>query len=637
VLDDPEMSDSLYDEYYRELQRLEAQFPELVTPDSITQRVGAAPAAEFVTLPHRVPLYSLDNVFSLPELAQWEKRLVQIVGEVAYVTELKIDGLALALTYEKGVLVRGLTRGDGQQGEDITMNIRTIRSIPLKLMIPDPPEILEVRGEAFIPLAEFARINQERELNGEKLFANPRNACAGTLRQLDGRIVSQRRLDFFAYAVPQSPEASQWATLAYLERCGFRVNPHRALCPDRAGVESFVEQWSRDRHQLPYGTDGVVVKINDFQLQAELGFSSKAPRWAIAYKYPPEEALTIVEAIRVGVGRTGAITPVAELKPVLLAGTTVARATLHNQSRIAELGVRPGDSVLVRKAGEIIPEVIKVLPELRPADSEAYLFPTHCPECATPLVIEEILTRCPNPHCPGIIRGSLEHWCSRAALDIQGIGEKIVYQLVEKGRVGTVADLYTLTLEELSGYERMGAKSAQNILTNLEQSKTKPWSKVLFGLGIRHVGQSIAQQLSQAFPSAEALARAEIDQITALYGIGIEIAQSVHAWFREEDSQVLLQALDHAGVQLASTTQQAPLGTQLQGKTLVITGTLPKRSREDCAAWIEQHGGKVTTSVSKKTSYVIAGEKAGSKLTRAQDLGLPILTEADLEALLMDN
>ncbi|WP_287129361.1 NAD-dependent DNA ligase LigA [Candidatus Cyanaurora vandensis] len=634
VLDDPEISDSLYDQYYRELEWLEAQYPELVAPDSITQRVGAELAAQFNAVPHRLPLYSLDNAFNLEELAQWEKRLVKLAGAVAYVCELKIDGLALALTYRAGLLVQGLTRGDGQTGEDITANIRTIRAIPLRLLTPDPPEWLEVRGEAFIPLSEFERMNQERAATGDKLFANPRNACAGTLRQLDPRVVSRRRLDFFAYAVPVSPAATQWETLERLEQYGFRVNPHRAFCPDQTAVQAFVQHWSTARHQLPYGTDGVVVKVNDFYLQAELGFSRKAPRWAIAYKYPPEEALTQVQTISVNIGRTGALTPVAELVPVLLAGTTVARATLHNRNRIYELDVRPGDSILVRKAGEIIPEVIKVIPELRPAESQPFTFPTHCPECKTEAVVEELLVRCPNLHCLGIVRASIEHWCSRNALDIQGIGEKLVAQLVGSGRVTSMADLYTLTAEELSALERMGTKSAQNVIISLTQSKTKPWSRVLFGLGIRHVGQSIAVLLTKTFPTVKELARAGVTDISGIYGIGLEIAESVHAWFQQPANQELIAALEGAGIQLGNTEPSTRAGTQLAGKTLVITGTLPKRSREECSQLIEDHGGKITSSVSKKTSFVIAGEKAGSKLTKAEELGVPVLSEAQLEELL---
>ncbi|WP_218080450.1 NAD-dependent DNA ligase LigA [Anthocerotibacter panamensis] len=634
VLDDPELPDSVYDQYYRELQALEARYPAWITPDSVTQRVGAEPLQEFQTVRHRIPLYSLDNVFTLEELSQWEKRVNKLVGEVEFVCELKIDGLALALTYEKGLLTRGLTRGDGHLGEDITTNIRTIRSVPLQLQIPEPSELLEVRGEAFIPFQEFDRINSERAEQGEKLFANPRNACAGTLRQLDPRVVSARHLNFFAYSLPNSPALTQDQTLAFLKSCGFRVNPHWALCRNRKEVQDFIEYWLTARHQLPYGTDGVVIKVNDLHLQEELGFNAKAPRWAVAYKYPPEEAVTTVQDITIQVGRTGALTPVAELQPVLLAGTTVARATLHNQDRITELDVRPGDSVIVRKAGEIIPEVVKVLQELRPSISQPYSFPTVCPVCHTPVVREDILVRCPNHRCPQVLKASVAHWCSRAALDIQGIGEKLIAQLVDTGRVHSLADLYTLTLDELSAYERMGTKSAQNVLASLAHSKTKPWPKVLFGLGIRHVGQTMAVLLSKVFPSAQALAQASIQDISAIYGVGAEIAQSIHHWFEDPTHQQLIQALEAHGVQIRGTDGQTLLSESLLGQTFVITGTLPTRSREECTALIERHGGKATSSVSKKTNFVVAGEKAGSKLTRALELGVKVLSEDELLALL---
>ncbi len=633
VLDDPEIPDSVYDQYYRELQALEGQYPQWIQADSVTQRVGDQPAADFQTIAHRVPLYSLDNVFSFEELALWEKRLVSLVGSAPYICELKIDGLALALTYENGVLVQGLTRGNGQAGEDITANIRTIRSIPLRLLTPDPPARLEVRGEAFIPAAAFQRINQERLAQGEALFANPRNACAGTLRQLDPKVVSGRRLDFFAYAVPQSTVQTQGETLDLLQSYGFRVNPHRAQCPDLSQVQLFIEHWRQARHSLPYGTDGVVIKVDDFTLQAELGFSSKAPRWAVAFKYPPEQAATTVLGITIQIGRTGALTPVAELAPVALAGTIVTRATLHNQERIASLEVRVGDQVIVRKAGEIIPEIIKVLPELRPEESQPFIFPTQCPECSTPTLKEDILIRCPNPQCPAVIRARIEHWCSRSALDIQGVGEKLIAQLVKTKRVKTIADLYTLTALELSSFERMGTKSAQNVIQSIEQSRSQSWANVLFGLGIRHVGQSIAQELTKVFNSAEALAQASPTQITALYGIGEEIAQSVYDWFRQPENQALIKALHSHGVTLVQT-ESTLISEKLLGQTFVITGTLPTLSREACTALVERHGGKVTSSVSKKTSYLIAGDKAGSKLSKATELGIPVLDEQRLQELL---
>jgi DNA ligase (NAD+) len=534
VLDAPTMPDAVYDQLYRELQDLEQQYPELITPDSPTQRVGEKAAARFTSIQHNIPLYSLENAFNLEEFAAWQERWRRVAPEVEsfeYVCELKIDGNALALTYEHGVLVRGATRGDGITGEEITQNVRTIRSIPLRLNLENPPPIVEVRGEAFLGLDVFEQINQEREQAGESLFANPRNATAGTLRQLDSRVVAKRRLAFFAYtlhvvdeglgigdeglgvrqssedteaqlsllttsASPQhtvlQPEQSQrqtpqtqWDCLELLQDMGFKVNPHRQLCRSLEEVAAYYDRWSTERLQLPYLTDGVVVKLNSLTLQERLGFTQKFPRWAIALKYPAEEAPTLVENIDVNVGRTGAVTPMAFLRPVQLAGTTVSRATLHNADRVAELDIRIGDTVVVRKAGEIIPEVVRVLPELRPEATQPYQMPTHCPECSQPLVREtgEAVIRCVNSSCPAILRKAIEHWASRDALDIRGLGEKWVQQLVDRNLLHTVADLYDLTVEPLMQVDRMGQKSAQNLVDAIEQSKSKPWARVLYGLG----------------------------------------------------------------------------------------------------------------------------------------------------------
>jgi DNA ligase (NAD+) len=652
VLDAPEMEDAVYDRLYRELQDLETQYPELVTPDSPTQRVGERPADQFESVPHNIPLYSLENAFDLDELARWHDRWRKLAPEVEqfdYVTELKIDGSAIALTYENGLLVRGVTRGDGTTGEDITQNIRTIRTIPLRLNLDNPPARVEVRGEAFLPVDVFRQINQEREARGEALFANPRNAAAGTLRQLDSKVVAQRRLDFFAYTlhlVDENGELleddapnSQWGALELLETMGFRVNPNRTLCRSLSEVNDYFQQWDTARLDLPYLTDGVVVKLNSFDLQRSLGFTQKFPRWAIALKYPAEEAPTRVEQIVVQVGRTGALTPVAEFSPVQLAGTTVSRATLHNGDRLAELDLHLGDTVIVRKAGEIIPEVVRVLPELRPADAQRYQLPSHCPACGEPVVRPEgeAVTRCVNSSCPAILRGSIIHWASRSALDINGLGEKWVVQFVDRGLVQSVADLYDLTAEQLQTLDRMGQKSAQNLVNAIAESKTQPWSRVLYGLGIRHVGSVNAQTLTEQFPSVDELASADTEAIAAVYGIGSEIAQSVQTWFSVLSNQHLIERLRQAGVQLAidpADRSKPDQAQPLSGKTFVITGTLPNLSRSDAKEKIQNAGGKVTGSVSSKTDYLVVGSDAGSKLEKAKSLGIAQLSEADLLDLL---
>jgi len=642
VLDSPIMEDAVYDQLYRELQQLETQYSELVAPDSPTQRVGEKPVTQFTSVRHNIPLYSLENAFNVEELKAWDQRWrrhAPNLGAVEYVCELKIDGSALALTYENGILTRGATRGDGVMGEDITQNVRTIRSLPLQLN--SLLERVEVRGEAFLPLFVFKQINQERQKAGEGLFANPRNAAAGTLRQLDSRIVARRRLDFFAYTlhIPGRDDASiantQWESLSLLEKMGFRVNPNHKLCRSLDEVAEYYEDWDRSRLNLPYMTDGVVVKLNSFKLQEQLGFTQKFPRWAIALKYAAEEAPTRVENIAVNVGRTGALTPLAEMRPVQLAGTTVSRATLHNSDRITQLDIRIGDTVIVRKAGEIIPEVLRVLPELRPADAKPFVMPTHCPVCGQPVVREmgEAVTRCVNASCPAILKGAIEHWVSRHALDIRGIGEKLVHQLVDKGVVHSVADLYNLTEDKLCGLERMGKKLAQKLVKAISLSKNQPWSRVLYGLGIRHVGSVNAQLLTEKFPTVEQLAETAQAKIETVYGIGAEIAQSVYQWFRIDANQILISRLQEAGLQLAATEEAPAVGNgnqKLAGKTFVITGTLPTLKRDEAKALIQKAGGKVTDSVSKKTDYLVVGEDAGSKLAKAQELEIRLLSESQL-------
>ena len=650
VLDNPIMEDTIYDRLYRQLQDLEAEYPELITPDSPTQRVGDKPADRFNSVKHNIPLYSLENAFNSEELAKWEtrwqKQLEEVPEKYSYVCELKIDGSAIALTYENGILVRGTTRGDGVTGEEITQNIKTIRTIPLKLKLNNPPARVEVRGEAFLPLDVFEEINQERNKSAEALFANPRNAAAGTLRQLDSKIVAQRKLNFFAYTLHIVNEGntgvdSQWNSLSLLQSMGFLVNPNRKLCNSLAEVETYFNEWDTRRKTLPYMTDGVVVKLNDYQLQQQLGFTNKFPRWAIALKYPAEESPTVVKDIIVNVGRTGAVTPMAIMQPVQLAGTTVQRATLHNSDRVAQLDIRVGDTVIIRKAGEIIPEVVKVLPDLRPSDTVPYQMPTECPECNSTLVRpeNEAVTRCINISCPAILRGSIIHWSSRNALDIRGLGERIAILLIKNNLVTSVASLYDLTIEQIASLERMGTKSAENLVKAIAESKSQSYDRILYGLGIRYVGSTNAKILTQSFPTIEALSQASFEVIESVYGIGEEIAQSVFEWVRVPDNQALIEALQTAGLKFATEDVDNQDNSDLSNqiffeKTFVITGTLPSLKRDDAKKLIERAGGKVTGSISKKTDYLLLGENAGSKLTKAEKLGIDKLNESEFLKLL---
>jgi len=649
VLDSPIMEDAVYDRLYRELQELERKYPELITSDSPTQRVGERPATHFMSVRHNIPLYSLENAFNLEELHSWNQRWIRHLPtqyspeQVEYVAELKIDGAALALTYQNGILVRGATRGDGTMGEDITPNVRTIRSIPLRLNFQgmQPIHKVEVRGEVFLHLSVFKQINEQRQKNGEQLFANPRNAVAGTLRQLDPRVVAQRQLDFFAYTLhisgldDTSIANTQWEALELLQKLGFRVDTNHKLCHSLDQVAEYYQYWDTERLNSPYMTDGVVVKLNAFKLQEQLGFTQKFPRWAIALKYAAEEAPTRVENIMVNVGRTGALTPLAEMRPVQLAGTTVSRATLHNSDRLQNLDIRIGDTVIVRKAGEIIPEVVRVIKELRPNDTEPFIMPTNCPVCGQPVVRElgEVVTRCVNASCPAILKGEIEHWVSRDALDIKGIGEKLVHQLVDKGLVHSVADLYNLTEEQLCGLERMGKRSAEKLVQVIRESKNQPWSRVLYGLGIRHVGNVNAQLLSEKFTTVDKLATAKQSDIEGVYGIGVEIAQSVYQWFHISANQNLITRLQSIGLQFDQTQlidNAAETKPDLVNKVFVITGTLPTLKRDEAKSLIQKAGAKVTDSLSKKTDFVVVGDKAGSKLEKARALGIKQLDEAEL-------
>lgn len=645
VLDNPIMEDAIYDQLYRELQELENQHPSLITLDSPTQRVGDKLNSQLDSIKHNIPLYSLENAFNFDELKQWEnrwQRQLEKITEFNYICELKIDGSAIALTYENGIFIRGLTRGDGITGEDITNNLRTIRSIPLKLNIDNPPPIIEVRGEAFLPLQEFNRINEEREKNSESLFANPRNATAGTLRQLDPNIVSQRKLQFFAYSLYLSPENdninNQEESLNFLQKSDFLINPNYKVFQNLEQIKQYLDYWEIARKNLPYMTDGVVVKINQFSLQTELGFTQKFPRWAIAVKYPAEEVTTTVEKITVNVGRTGAVTPMAIMKPVQLAGTTVQRATLHNSDRVQELDIRVGDTVIIRKAGEIIPEVVEVIKDLRPSNTEPYQMPSHCPECGSKLLRpeNEAVIRCVNSSCPAILRGSLIHWASREAMDIRGLGEKVVICLMDYKLVKSIADVYKLKPFQIADLERMGEKSAQKLIMAIEESKKQPFSRVLYGLGIRYVGAVNAQILAENFINIDNLIKAKQEDLESVYGIGIEISSSVVEWFKLPENIQLIEELRNLKINLESQNNNQN-SRNLSNKIFVLTGTLPTLKRNDAKKLIESRGGKVNNSISSKVDYVVVGEDAGSKLEKAQKLQLQIISESELLTIIKDS
>jgi DNA ligase (NAD+) len=657
VLDKPELDDAQYDRLYRELVDLEAAHPELVTPDSPTQRVGDMPIKEFHQVEHPVRLYSLDNVFNGEEMYAWEERLHRalsgINGRVAldFVAELKIDGLAVTLLYEDGQLVRGATRGNGTVGEDITQNIKTIRSIPLTIPVAGDqpvPKLLEVRGEVFMPIDSFLKLNEARQLKGEPEFMNPRNAGAGSVRQLDSRITASRNLDAFFYSATvledggTPPIHTQKDLIQALRGWGFKTNPGHQHCASLAEVHQFIETWETARHDLNFATDGVVVKVNDIALQRELGYTAKSPRWAVAYKYTPEIQETTVLEIEQSVGRTGIITPIAIMAPVILSGTTVQRASLHNYEELAKKDVRVGDTVRVQKAAEIIPEVLEVVREKRSKDPEppAITPPTHCPVCGSPAekVPGEVAIRCSNPGgCGAQRKNRLEHWVSRAAMDIDGVGPALIEQLVERNLVDTPADFYQLTVEDFLTLERMAQKSAENAFNAIQASKDRPLANLVFALGIRHVGKETATILARLFGSTDRLSTATVDELSAVEGIGPRIAESIVEFFGAEENQRLLACLRERGVRLeAAESEQAPpqASQTLAGQSFVLTGTLPTLTREQAEGLIRSHGGKVSSSVSKKTSYLLLGEDPGSKFAKAQQLGVKILTEVEFLALI---
>jgi DNA ligase (NAD+) len=643
VQDDPEISDAEYDALLEKLQQLEQQHPDQITPDSPTQRVGGKPAEGFSQVVHRRPMLSLDNSYNIEELRAFDQRCQRLADgrNVDYVAELKIDGLSLSLHYEKQLMVRGVTRGDGRVGEDVTLNARTIRSIPLKLRAQLPKGIadLEVRGEAFIPRKVFERINAEREEQDEPRFANPRNAAAGTIRQLDPKITARRKLEMFAYdllAGERKPLATHWETLNWLESAGFKVSAERRLCKSIDEVIEFANKIEAQRDDLNYEIDGLVVKVNSAALQDEFGTTNKAPRWAIAYKYAARQATTQVLSIAVQVGRTGALTPVANLEPVSLAGTTVSRATLHNPDEVKRLGIRIGDWVLIEKGGDVIPKVLKVIESKRDGTEKIFRMPRKCPVCGGEISKPEgeVVSRCIAADCSAQLMGRLLHFASRRAMRIEGLGESLVDQLVASGKVHDAGDLYSLTLEEVTSLERMAEKSASNLLAQIEASKQKDLSNLIYALGLRHVGDRTATTLARHFGSLEALGKATVEELDDVPEIGLTVAQSVRDWFDDPGNIELCKRLESAGVRTRVEQSFEPTDNSLAGKTFVLTGALAGYTRDEARAAIEARGGRVSSSVSKKTDFVVAGEEAGSKLDKATELGVAVLDEAAFKSLL---
>ena len=643
VLNDPEISDFEFDKLMRRLQDLEREHPELITPDSPTQRVGGQPAEEFPKVRHSFQMLSLDNTYSVEELKDFDRRVRELAGRarVEYVGELKLDGLSMALTYEDGALARGVTRGDGTQGEDVTGNVRTIRSVPLRI---DPrkleaigrPKRFEVRGEVIMTRQAFEQMNAQREAAGEPKFANPRNAAAGTMRQLDPRIVAQRKLDMYLYYlhVPGGgPLAGHAQALEALTKLGFKVNPHWRLCRSFDELLAYIQEWEAKRDSLEYEIDGIVVKVNDTRLWEELGTTAKSPRWAVAFKYPARQATTEVMDIRPQVGRTGTLTPVADLEPVDVGGVTVSHATLHNLDEIERLGVKIGDTVLIQRAGEVIPQVVKVVKHA--ADGREFRMPKKCPVCggAVHRAEGEVAYRCVNAACPARLKESLLYFAGRRAMNIDGLGEKLVDQLVGKGLVHDVADLYSLTHEQLANLERMADQSAANLRAEIENSKKADLARLIFALGIRFVGERTGQLLADHFGSLDKLAKASEEELYEVEEVGPRVAESIRQFFREPQNLKVLDKLRRAGLPFEQKKVRKAEG-KLTGKQFVLTGTLPHYSRDEATRMIEEAGGRVVGSVSKKTDYVVVGTDPGSKLDKARALGVKTIDEGELLKLL---
>jgi DNA ligase (NAD+) len=641
--DAPEIADAEFDALLERLKRLEGENPELVTPDSPTQRVGGR-AEAFKPFVHTVPLMSLDNSYDLEDLKAFDERCRKLADgrDFDYVAELKIDGLSVAIHYENGVLVAGATRGDGSVGDDVYSNVKTIRTIPLRLK-GDFPEKAEVRGEVFMARSVFEKINEELEMQGEKVYANPRNFASGTLRQLDSSIVASRRLDMFPYDVfrgNQKMFPTHWEIFDWLEALSFHVNPHRALCKNFEELSEFVEKMLPVRDTLDYDIDGVVVKVNQTQLQQEFGATTKAPRWAIAYKYPAMQATTRLNDIQVQVGRTGALTPVAHLEPVLLAGTVVSRASLHNEDEIKRLNIKLGDYVLIEKSGEIIPQVLQVIESRRTGEEREYEFPKICPVCGFDAIrpLGEAVTRCTNPVCPAKMKARIGYFAMRKAMDIEGLGFVLIDKLVDLGIVKNVADIYDLRLEQIAELERMAEKSATNLMNQIEASKTRGLQRLLYGIDIRHVGERYAKILANHYRSIDKLAKASVEELDAIHEIGLTVAESVHDFFQNPNNLEVIERLKAAGVKTEIDGDAAAnFDENFVGKTFVLTGKLEDFTRDEAANLIEQRGGRVSSSVSKKTDFVVAGSDAGSKLDKAESLGVKVLGEGEFNAMVETN
>ena len=638
--DAPEISDFEFDQLLEQLKSLEDKHPELVKPDSPTQRVGGK-ASGLLPFKHTVPLMSLDNSYSLDDLKAFTERCEKLAEgrNLEYVAELKIDGLSVSLHYENGILVTGATRGDGQTGDEVTQNVKTIKTIPLRLKV-DAPQHAEVRGEVFLSRSQFARINSELEMQGEKTFANPRNCASGTLRMLDSAIVASRRLDMFPYDAftgNQKMFATHWENFQWCERNGFHVNSNRRLCSNFEELVEFINEMETHRDGLDYEIDGVVVKVNSTALQDEFGTTTKAPRWAIAYKYPARQATTRLLGIGIQVGRTGALTPVAHLEPTLLAGTTVSRASLHNEDEIRRLDLKIGDYVLIEKRGEIIPQVLQVVTAKRDGSETGFEFPTSCPVCNSPAVRPEgvAVRRCTNDICPAKVKARVLYFASRKAMDIEGLGEVLVETLVDKGMIRDVADLYSLTLEQVSSLERMAEKSGTNLIEQIEASKTRGLQRLLYGIDIRHVGERYAKILANHFRSIDRLAEAGVQELDDIHEIGLAVAESVDEWFRDPRNVDLVTRLKASGVKTETdAASTALLDERFQGKTFVLTGKLENYTRDEAAKLIEERGGRVSSSVSKNTDYVVAGSDAGSKLTKAESLGVTVMDENEFSSMI---
>ncbi len=640
ALDAPEISDQAYDALMQQLQQLENAHPALLTPDSPTQRVGGAASEKFAKVVHRRPMLSLANCFDDAELTEFHERIAKGVAteEIGYVCEPKMDGLAIELVYEDGRFVQGSTRGDGEIGEDVTANLRTLRNLPHKLKLASPPKRLEVRGEVFIFKADFQKMNQEREERGEPTFVNPRNSAAGSLRQLDPKQTAERPLSVFLYETGEAeggPHFKQHSQkLQWLAGAGLPVNPRREVARGIAGVRDAYAALMKDRHGLPYEIDGLVVKVDDEDWRLRLGQVSKSPRWAIAYKFPPEEVEALVEDIFVSVGRTGAITPCARLKPVFVGGVTVSNVTLHNQDELKRKGVLIGDWVFLRRAGDVIPEIVKVIEARRPADAREFAWPTDCPVCHSPIAREEegVIWRCTGLSCPAQLTGRIRHWATRTALDIEGLGEKLAQQLIDTKRVSTLADLYTLDVAKLMTLERMGEKSAKNLIDALGRSKQTTLRRFIYGLGIPQVGEATAKALADHFGAMQPLMDADEETLQTVKDIGPEMARAIHTFFHQDANRQVVEQL--LKVPIHPEPPEKVAGGPFTGKTVVITGTLTTLTREAAKEEIERRGGKVSGSVSKKTDFLVAGEEAGSKLKKAAELGVKVLDETAFRALL---